>query len=171
MLLALLPLALAGGCRTAEGTGTLVGAGGGALAGNAIGKAIGGSGNGARTAGTLIGAGLGAVGGNIIGRNMDEAEQRGRAEGYAAATAQPPVSLNDVVDMSRAGVPDSVIINKLHTSGTVYPSLSTQEITWLTQNGVSSPVINAMLAARPQRVYQAVPPPHTHVGVGVGVGF
>lgn len=173
MLLALLPLALAGGCRTAEGTGTLIGAGSGALLGNAVGKAVGGSGNGARTVGTLIGTGVGAVAGNAIGRNMDEAEHRGRAEGYAAATAQPPVSLNEVVDMARAGVPDSVIINKLRTSGTIYPNLTTQEITWLTREGVSSPVVNELMSARAQRVYQAGPvyPPPPPVGVGVGVGF
>jgi len=66
-------------CATPQGpnesSGTLIGAGGGALAGGLIGSAFGGG------RGALLGVGLGAVagglGGNIIGRNMDQ-EQRAR---------------------------------------------------------------------------------------------
>jgi uncharacterized protein YcfJ len=58
-----------------ETNGTLIGAGGGTLAGGLIGSAFGGG------RGALLGMGLGAVGGglggNIIGRNMDQ-EQRAR---------------------------------------------------------------------------------------------
>jgi uncharacterized protein YcfJ len=51
------------GCETAGQSGTLIGAGGGALAGQAIGR---------NTTGTLIGAGVGAIGGYIVGNEMDK---------------------------------------------------------------------------------------------------
>jgi osmotically inducible lipoprotein OsmB len=51
------------GCDTAGKSGTLIGAGAGALAGQAIGG---------NTTGTLIGAGVGAVGGYIVGNEMDK---------------------------------------------------------------------------------------------------
>jgi len=61
---------LSTGCATRNQTvGTAVGAGGGAL----IGQAIGGN-----TAGTLIGAGAGALAGNIVGREMDDRDRRQR---------------------------------------------------------------------------------------------
>jgi uncharacterized protein YcfJ len=58
-----------------ESSGTLIGAGGGALAGGLIGSSFGGS------RGALLGVGIGALagglGGNLIGRNMDQ-DQRNR---------------------------------------------------------------------------------------------
>lgn len=51
------------GCESKAGTGALIGAGVGALAGQAIGH---------DTTGTLIGAGAGAAGGYIIGNEMDK---------------------------------------------------------------------------------------------------
>ncbi len=55
------------GCRNDAQTGALVGAGGGALAGQAIGG---------DTKSTLIGAGAGAVAGYIIGNEMDKDKRR-----------------------------------------------------------------------------------------------
>ncbi len=55
------------GCDTAAQSGTLIGAGGGALAGQAIGH---------NTTGTLIGTGVGAVGGYIVGNEMDKAKAK-----------------------------------------------------------------------------------------------
>jgi uncharacterized protein YcfJ len=54
---------LMAGCDTAGKSGTLIGAGAGALAGQAIGG---------NTTGTLVGAGIGAVGGYIVGNEMDK---------------------------------------------------------------------------------------------------
>ena len=54
---------IGGGCANDAQTGTLAGAGIGALAGQAIGG---------NTGATLIGAGAGAVGGYIIGNEMDK---------------------------------------------------------------------------------------------------
>jgi len=66
-------------CATPQGpnesSDTLIGAGGGALAGGLIGSAFGGS------RGALLGVGIGALagglGGNLIGRDMDQ-NQRAR---------------------------------------------------------------------------------------------
>lgn len=64
-LLALL-LSLLGACATKSGTGTAVGAGGGAI----IGGALGGS------TGALIGAAIGGIGGYAVGRQMEIEDQR-----------------------------------------------------------------------------------------------
>jgi uncharacterized protein YcfJ len=58
---------ISAGCDTAGKSGTLIGAGGGALAGQAIGR---------NTEGTLIGAGVGAIGGYIIGNEMDKSNAK-----------------------------------------------------------------------------------------------
>ncbi len=178
--LVVLPLALASGCQTAEGTGALVGGGTGALLGNAVGKAAGGSG--ARTAGTLIGGGLGAIAGAATGSSLDRANNRAaRAEAKAdaataaAAAQQSYLGLTEVADLARQGVTDQVIINQIHTTGSTY-QLSGQDIVWLKQSLVSDRVISAMQATSaraPRRVYTATPvpvyvaePPPPRVGVG-----
>ena len=56
-----------GGCETKAQTGTLGGAGIGALAGQAIGG---------DTGATLIGAGVGAVAGYVVGNEMDKKDER-----------------------------------------------------------------------------------------------
>ena len=58
-----LGLAFVAGCESDAQTGALIGAGVGALAGQAIGG---------DTKGTLIGAGAGAAGGYIIGNEQDK---------------------------------------------------------------------------------------------------
>ena len=56
-------IGLLGACDNSAKSGTLIGAGTGALAGQAIGG---------NTKGTLIGAGIGALGGHIVGNEMDK---------------------------------------------------------------------------------------------------
>ena len=58
-----LSLVVVGGCESDAQTGALIGAGVGAIAGQAIGG---------DTEGTLIGAGVGAAGGYIIGNEQDK---------------------------------------------------------------------------------------------------
>ncbi len=58
-----LSLVVVAGCESDAQTGALIGAGVGALAGQAIGG---------DTQGTLIGAGVGAAGGYIIGNEQDK---------------------------------------------------------------------------------------------------
>ena len=65
-------------CDNSSKSGTLIGAGGGALAGQAIGG---------NTKGTLIGAGIGALGGYIVGNEMDKKREKEQA----AARANSPV--------------------------------------------------------------------------------
>ena len=89
-----------------EGTGTLLGAGTGALLGSAV--AGGGSGN--RLAGAAIGAGLGALIGNRIGAALDD-EDRQRA--YAAQM--------DALDHASSGAPVSWKNPDSGRYGTVVP--------------------------------------------------
>lgn len=70
---ALVTMITCGGCETGAQTGTLAGAGIGALAGQAIGG---------NTGATLIGAGVGAVGGYMIGNEADKKKERERNNGY-----------------------------------------------------------------------------------------
>lgn len=77
LLLVLCTTFLTAGCETSRGTGSLAGAGVGAL----IGQAAGGT-----ATSTVIGAGLGAAGGYIIGNEVD----RRRANERAARNAPTP---------------------------------------------------------------------------------
>lgn len=162
-LLGLMPLLILAGCQSRSGTGALVGGGAGALLGNAVAKATGGS----RTAGTAIGGMLGAVGGAVVGDHVDQTERRAEAQGRAHALAQQnslrAPTLQDIASLSRSGTPDGVIINQIHTTGATYPTLSVQDIQYLQENAVSSTVIQVMQATSvpraPQRVYSAHPAP------------
>lgn len=69
---------ISAGCDTAGKSGTLIGAGGGALAGQAIGHS---------TEGTLIGAGVGAVAGYIVGNEMDKSNAQKQRNVSAPAPA------------------------------------------------------------------------------------
>lgn len=156
-LLSLAPLLLLVGCQSRAGTGALVGGGAGALLGNAVAKATGGS----RTAGTAIGGMIGAVGGAIAGDSVDQTEKRAEARGQAMAMAQRNAqrapTIPDIVQMSRGGLTDAVIINQIRTTGATYPNLSSQDVTFMHQEGVSSAVIAEMQGAPQQRVYTAQP--------------
>jgi len=61
------------GCATKAQTGALLGAGGGALAGQAIGH---------DTKGTLIGAGIGGLGGALAGDYLEKKENQAGSRGY-----------------------------------------------------------------------------------------
>jgi hypothetical protein len=61
--------------------------------------------------------------------------------------APPPVTVPEVVQMSKEGVPDYQIISEMRKSGTVY-RLSAEELADLRDQGVADPVINYM-----QRTY------------------
>lgn len=71
-------LIFVGGCETKAQSGALIGAGAGALAGQAIGH---------NTTGTLIGAGAGAVGGLLIGHAMDKSDEKKEKKASSAAAA------------------------------------------------------------------------------------
>jgi hypothetical protein len=160
---ALLPVALLlSGCQTAAGTGAALGGAGGAVLGNAVAKAAGGS----RTAGTVIGGALGAITGAAVGDSKDQADARAaRAEANAQAVAAQSqaqaLGLTDIAQLSQQGITDNVIINQIRTSGVVY-HLSYQDIIWLKKNMVSDAVVSEMQATATRvpvarRVYQRRP--------------
>lgn len=162
------------------GVGGLLGAGTGALVGNAVGNT---------GAGALIGAGVGALSGGLVGNAVENAEHRGEVRGAAAASAalqqQGPLGLTDVVALAQAGVSDPVIISQIRSTGSVY-HLSSNDTIYLKQHGVTDPVITEMLATAarsPRRVVTPVPvystpvyqpvyvvPPPPPVGIGVRFG-
>jgi hypothetical protein len=166
--------ALICGCSSMNNTeggaaaGGLLGAGTGALIGQATGHT---------GAGALIGAGVGAVSGGLIGHAVDESEKR-----QAALAARGTLGTTDIVQMAQAHVSDEVIISQIRTTGSVF-RLSSNDTIWLKQQGVSDAVVTEMLASAnrvPRRVYSGAPvyaepvyvaePPPPPVSVGVGFG-
>lgn len=160
--------------------GTVVGGALGAITGAIVG------GRKNRGEGALIGAGVGAITGNVLGRAKDNADQRQAAAGAAVAgqlnqqAAAQAVTGYDLVNMSRAGLGDDLIISTMHTRGTQI-DLSPQGLISLKQNGVSDRVVYAAQQMAAGRAYgptpvvaagtpviAAVPPPPTAVIVAPG---
>ncbi len=136
----LAPLFLSG-CATNTGTGAVVGGATGAGVGALVGSATGHAG-----AGAAIGAGVGAVTGAVVGNSVDEQQRRDRA--IAAANAAGRVTKEDVVGMTQNRVDEALIINQIRGRGMLMP-LSTNDIIWLQQNGVSPRVIATMQEMQP----------------------
>lgn len=156
------------------GAGGLIGAGAGALIGNATGHT---------GAGALIGAGVGALSGGLIGHGVDESERKTDAKIAAAAAAQQgPMGITDVVYLAQQHVTDEVIISQIRSTRAVF-QLSAGDTVWLKQQGVSDVVVQEMLASAsryPRRVYTTTPvytqpvyvvEPQPPVAVGVGFGY
>jgi Glycine zipper len=123
-------------------SGTFLGGALGAITGAAV------AGRKDRGAGALIGAGVGAVTGNLLGRSKDNADAQraaigaanvGRLNQQAAATA---VTDYDVIQMTRAGISEDVIISTMRSRGTRI-DLSPQALIALRQQGVSDRVVIA----------------------------
>lgn len=159
--------------------GTVVGGAMGAITGAIVG------GRKNRGEGALIGAGVGALTGNVLGRAKDNSDQRQAAAGAAAVgqlnqqAAAMAVTSYDLVNMTRAGVGDEVIISTMRSRG-ISLDLSPQGVISLKQNGVSDQVVYAaqqMAAGRgygptavvgPVTPVVAVPPPPATVIVTPG---
>ena len=154
------------GCTTPSGnvnnTGTdaLVGGGLGAGAGALIGAAAH-----APVAGALIGGALGAGTGAAIGSSQDRQDQR-QAFNASVAQAQAQAQARllqpfDVVQMTKNGLDETVIINQIRTSGCA--PLDPPNLNYLQQSGVSARVISEMqqAGARPYGpvVVAGMPPP------------
>ena len=96
----------------------------------------------------LIGAGVGAVTGNLIGRSKDANDERRAAQGAAAVgqmnqqAMAMAVTDNDLVQMTRAGISDDVIISTMRSRGTRI-DLSPQALIALRQQGVNDRVVMA----------------------------
>lgn len=134
------------------------GAGAGALAGAGIGALVG-SQTGDAGAGAAIGAGIGALTGGVVGGEMDRlaaenraaiASQMGRQVNSGAAT------VDEVVAMSRAGVDPRLVSQYVQTSGVARP-VTAQDVVFMTQNGVSTEAIQAMMNPPAPRVAAVQP--------------
>jgi hypothetical protein len=152
----------------------------GALAGGVLGGAAGtviGGLSGHPGAGAAIGAGTGAVLGGLVGNEEDRQDRRA-----AAWAARNAISINDVVQMSQRRVGDDLIINQINTSSTAF-NLTSNDVIYLREQGVSERVIGAMQAARGPvltngrwvrpagPVVYVEPPPPPPVSIGFGIGY
>lgn len=151
-------VAMAAGCETKRQTGTAVGAGAGAGLGALIGSQV--AADGSRTEGALVGAAIGAlaggIAGNQIGKSQDQSAARsdqrwevsdsdGRSGTAAGATQR--ITKADVIDWTREGLRDDVIIDRIQRSGTIF-DLTADDEAYLRDQGVSRSVIDAMKATR-----------------------
>ncbi len=127
----------------------------GALAGGAIGSGVGllagaatgNPGTGAAVGG-LLGGGLGAVAGNDADRQQQREREVIQANAVAGAQAQQQrMGLTDVIQMAQAGHADAVIVNQIRNTGSTF-QLSTSDLDFLKNNGVSGVVISEMQNAR-----------------------
>lgn len=126
----------------------------GAIAGGIIGEN-----NDEAGAGAAIGGVLGAVAGGTLGNARDREEamlrsqyqyqqqQRYQAQQPTYAAPRGTVTSADVVQMTRSGLPDTVILNQIQQRG-IDRRLEVSDIISLHQQGVREPIIAAMQNAR-----------------------
>jgi len=131
--------------RSAE-QGTLLGAAAGGGAGAAIGK---------KTGNPILGAVIGTLGGGIVGNRIgDEIDQRRAAEAYYYQQQQQQqqyqqyqqmsaVSLDQVVQLTRNGLSDDLILSHIEQNG-FQQTISANDLITLKQQGVSDRVIQAL---------------------------
>jgi uncharacterized protein YcfJ len=150
---------LASGCQSASTAdqGALFGGATGAVLGGIVGHQFHNT-----AAGAVIGAGAGALTGAVVGNKIDESEARNRAlieQRLGRPVSPGAVSVQDVIAMTQAHVDEQVIVTHVNNNGVARP-LVAADVTYLTQNGVSSAVIQAMENPAHQ------PPPQTVVVQG-----
>jgi uncharacterized protein YcfJ len=132
------------GCQDAQTRateGAIIGGVLGAGAGYGIGNAAGHHGG----EGAAIGAVSGAVLGGLIGGQMNK-NKGGQSTQGASSPSASQLSLQQIVDMSKQGVNEVVIIDKINLTGSKF-NLTQADIDYLKQQGVSQKVIDAMQAA------------------------
>jgi hypothetical protein len=113
----------------------------------------------------LIGAGVGAVTGNLLGRSKDANDERRAAQGAAAVgqmnqqAVAMAVTDSDLVQMTRAGISEDVIISTMRSRG-ARVDLSPQSVIALRQQGVSDRVVLAAQQMGAGSGYVAGAPPY-----------
>jgi surface antigen len=135
---------LVAGCANNTESGAAIGAGAGAALGAGVGSLV----HSSAGVGALIGAGAGALSGALIGNAMDEQDKRQTEElrslqptkGYVQNST---VSKQDVVDWTRRGVKDEIIIDRIDRSGTKF-HLTAADENMLREQGVSEDVVREM---------------------------
>jgi outer membrane lipoprotein SlyB len=150
-----LPLA---GCESKAGTGAIVGGVGGA----AVGGLIGSKSHARAGEGALIGGAVGALGGALVGHGMDKADEKKKDQTYASSSGEQHyhqrgdstyttnsnrITNTTVMDWTRQGVKEDIIIDRIQRSGQTF-YLSTTDERDLRNAGVSPAVIQAMKNAR-----------------------
>jgi Glycine zipper len=165
LILAMLPLC--GGCASMSNTAKGIGIGSGIGAG--IG-AIAGSGQGKAGKGAVIGSLVGGTLGAIVGNDADQQEKKELQNRVAEAESKPktsPLGITDVQVLVSKGWSDEMILAHLKDTGSSF-QLSTTDIQWLRDNGVSDRVVREMMQMKPrpsgpQRtttvIYRDPPPP------------
>ena len=157
------------GCATPQGRpdNTASGALGGAAVGAIIGSAARDPG-----AGAAVGAAVGALAGGAIGHGIDQAQEAQevqeaqlRAQSRHQVQISQPVTIDDIVSMTKAMISDDLIISQIRNSRTIY-HLKTADIIALKRSGVSERVINFMInspseisSADPTTIANTPPPP------------
>lgn len=132
------------GCANNAQNGLLLGTAAGAGVGAAAGSFLGSAGKGA-----AIGAGTGALTGYIAGNEMDKADARNQQRAYDRAAPppsqyqQPAVTKNDVINWTRQGVKDEIIIDRIQRSNSSF-RLTAADENELRDAGVSDEVVRAM---------------------------
>lgn len=138
------------GSKTRAGEGALLGGLLGAAAGGIIGHQSHHGGEGA-----AIGAAAGAVTGAVVGSQIEkEPQQPATTQAPAAVQTQEPVasiavanpnqmSIQQIIELTGQGIDENVIIDKILLSNSSF-NLSSDDITYLEQHGVSQNVIDAM---------------------------
>jgi outer membrane lipoprotein SlyB len=127
-------------CESKTGTGALIGAGAGTVAGALIGG---------NATGALVGAAIGAGAGALIGYALDE-NDRSKLQQSSPQTVQridnkQQLSIDDIKAMSKAQISDDVIISQIKATGSVF-RLATDQIVSLKDVGVSQRVIDYMIS-------------------------
>ena len=134
------------------GAGALIGGGAGALIGAHGGHAA---------EGALIGAALGGAGGAVTGNAIDNAEARNRAvieSRLGRPVATGAVSVDDVVAMTRSGVPEEVIVSHIESRG-MAQTVGTNEIIYMQNQGVRPRVLTTAQRITGPVVVRPGPPP------------
>ncbi len=126
------------GCESNTGTGVLVGGASGA----AIGGIVGGG------SGALVGAAAGVIAGGLIGAYLDNQEAKNLKEEspqtYRRVDNGEKLSVNDIINLSKADVADDKIIGLIQKTNSHY-TLNSYQIDKLRNAGVSERVINYMM--------------------------
>ena len=114
------------GSRNGATLGGLIGAAAGGIAGHQGGHGI---------EGALIGGAAGALAGGLMGNSMDR---------KALASNPYHMTIVEIAQMTKDGVPDDVIIGEIQRTGSVYV-LTSETISYLKKNNASDRLINYML--------------------------
>lgn len=126
------------GCESKTATG--------ALAGGALGAGVGGIAGGGK--GALIGGAAGVIAGGLIGAALDESDQRNlqkqSPQTYRRVDNGERLSVNDVINLSKANINDDKIIELIKKTDSHY-TLNNYQIDRLRDAGVSEKVINYMM--------------------------